>query len=201
MTEQSTPEPSIDPGPSITCWPTGREFFVRDPFFDIEEIAHALGMMCRFNGHTRHFYSVAEHSVIVSLLMQELRLGDPWEGLFHDGVEAYIPDMVAGWKNECKGWKEFEGRVDEAMRDQLYMPPSKTYGCQQADRIAFYIEYYYLKSTDKITHHHDGGSDDELQRIARKLIAEGWRTMNLYPKEATAAFLKRYNELGGVRHG
>ena len=48
---------------------TGRQFWPIDPRANevhIEDIAHALSMMCRYNGHCRTFYSVAEHSVLVS---------------------------------------------------------------------------------------------------------------------------------------
>lgn len=195
-TAQST-EPAPELGPSIECWPSGRLFLIDSPTFDVEDIAHSLGMMCRYNGHVRHFYSVAEHSVIVSLLMKELKLGDPWEGLLHDGAEAYIPDMVSGWKNKCVGWRDFEASVERPLREHFMMPASKTFGCQQADRVAFYIEWHYLKQSPIPTHHQsdDDAENRELQRVARELIANGWRTLNLLPQEATKAFLKQYNHL------
>lgn len=184
-----------DLGPSIECWPSGRLFHIDSPTFDVEDIAHSLGMMCRYNGHVRHFYSVAEHSVIVSLLMKELKLGDPWEGLFHDGAEAYLPDMISGWKDKCIGWRDFEAVVETPLRKHFMMPASKTYGCKQADRIAFYIEWHYLKQSPIPTHHHETDDIVELQRAATKLIANGWRTLNLLPQEATKAFMKQYNHL------
>ena len=48
---------------------TGRQFWPLDPHVDeiyIEDIAHSLSMQCRFTGHSLRFYSVAEHSVLVS---------------------------------------------------------------------------------------------------------------------------------------
>ena len=56
----------------------------------IEDIAHSLSMKTRFSGHGRIFCSIAEHSVNVSLLVDEQHTKT---ALFHDGSEAYLPDV------------------------------------------------------------------------------------------------------------
>src|ERR1700677_3623058 len=60
-------------GPWIqTC--TGRAFYPSDPrpeYIDINDVAHALSMQCRFTGHVKKFYSVAEHSLRVSWLIDQ----------------------------------------------------------------------------------------------------------------------------------
>jgi 5'-deoxynucleotidase YfbR-like HD superfamily hydrolase len=61
----------------------------------ISDIAHALSQQCRFSGHTKEFYSVAEHCVRVSWLLQdweEPRTVQLW-GLMHDASEAYLVDV------------------------------------------------------------------------------------------------------------
>lgn len=91
----------------------GRQFWPTDPRpedFDIEEIAHALSMQCRFTGHCAHFYSVAEHSVHVSnIVPSEFALA----GLLHDASEAYLVDVPRPLKRlpEFAPYREIEQNI------------------------------------------------------------------------------------------
>lgn len=73
---------------------SGRRFWLEDPRpedIDINDIAHALSMVNRYNGHTHFPYSVAQHSVLVSYLVpSEYMLA----ALLHDASEAYIHDII-----------------------------------------------------------------------------------------------------------
>ena len=78
---------------------TGEAFWPLDPRPEevcLEDIAHSLSRQCRFAGHTREHYSVAQHSVLVARLVpREYAL---W-GLLHDASEAYLVDLPRPIKN------------------------------------------------------------------------------------------------------
>jgi hypothetical protein len=73
---------------------TGQRFDLHEPDADLidpRDISHALANICRFNGHTREFYSVAQHCCMVAdLVPDEYKLA----ALLHDAPQAYIGDMV-----------------------------------------------------------------------------------------------------------
>jgi len=71
------------------------------------DIAHALSNQCRFAGHCRQFYSVAQHSVLVSYACEKHAL---W-GLLHDAAEAYLVDVPRPVKRSLAGYDEHEARI------------------------------------------------------------------------------------------
>jgi hypothetical protein len=84
---------------------TGKRFYplnARKEDICITDIAHALSNQCRFSGHTRRFYSVAEHSVHVSLVVADRggSFEDQLWGLLHDASEAYLVDLPTPLKKD-----------------------------------------------------------------------------------------------------
>ena len=78
---------------------------------ELMDIAHALSHLCRFNGHTKRFYSVGEHSLHVSaLLAHHEPLIQAW-GLLHDAAEAYLGDMVRPIKQRMPEFIAIEDRL------------------------------------------------------------------------------------------
>jgi len=118
----SAPEKVFDNDPD-TRWIqtyTGRQYFPTNPHPDmicVEDIAHALANICRYTGHCRRFYSVAQHSCWVSDNVHQVTPfnEDPrspkelkrW-GLMHDAAEAYLSDVSGPIKGLLAGYKELE---------------------------------------------------------------------------------------------
>ncbi|KKL18809.1 hypothetical protein LCGC14_2471800 [marine sediment metagenome] len=79
---------------------TGKSFNLLEPkpeMVCIEDIAHSLAYQCRYTGHTREFYSVAQHCVLMT--RNPDLPGDPMGKLLHDAGEAYIGDIARPWKS------------------------------------------------------------------------------------------------------
>lgn len=79
---------------------TGRQFWPLDPrpeHIQVEDIAHALSMLCRYNGHCLEFYSVAQHCVLMS---HEVLPEHALWALLHDAAEAYLGDMPRPLKHQ-----------------------------------------------------------------------------------------------------
>lgn len=85
----------------------------------IVDIAHSLSMQCRYAGHCMRFYSVAEHSWLVSEMLRQ-RVTSPmvqfW-GLMHDAPEAYLLDMVRPLKESIPEYKVAEAAVMKTIAD------------------------------------------------------------------------------------
>lgn len=104
--------------PWITTY-SGKEFHILEPSYDeicIEDIAHALSLTCRFGGHAKRFYSVAEHSVYVSILCQDK---NKMAGLLHDASEAYIGDVVSPLKSVLPQYKDIERDIMMFIADRF----------------------------------------------------------------------------------
>lgn len=164
MTTEHYPEPYIHTR-------KGR-FYLDRPTFDAESIGHALGMLCRFNGNTSQFYSVADHSMLVADLMRRVTGGDPFEGLMHDAAEAYLSDIPTPFKRLLPDWQKFEQQVEEPLRAWAQLPKVKTLECEKADKIALFIEAQSLIP--------EAGEDFEDPLNVRPLARELTASANWY---------------------
>ena len=94
----------------------GRHVALPDPdpaTIELEDIAHALAHICRFNGHTRRFYSVAEHCVVGARQFKSPAYAATF--LMHDAAEAYLPDVPRPAKALLPDYRRLEDRVFRAI--------------------------------------------------------------------------------------
>lgn len=180
--------------PSITTY-TGIVFNILEPTFILEDIAHALSNTCRFAGHCNEFYSVAEHSVLVSLLMEKLDLGDPMVGLMHDGHEAYLSDVPSPFKDLFPDWCKMDEELEEKLYAHFHMPFPREAGCKEADVLAFFIERGALFPNWVSNETWLSLKYPDMPSRADKLIEKGWDIHCYDPWLAKKRFLDRYDKL------
>lgn len=141
MKDSSTALSAFDPNSLYLELSSGRRFYVTSTdTFDAEETAHALALQCRYGGHSRHFFSVAQHTMLVAEIMAFFQLGDPFEGQHHDDTESILIDMPSPVKALLPEYKALEKSLDARLRKFWKLPPTITEGCKRADYIALYVE-------------------------------------------------------------
>jgi hypothetical protein len=120
---------------------TGRQFHTFAPNPDsiaIEDIAHALSLQCRFAGHCREHYSVAEHSVRVALTLKGIQM--QLCGLLHDAAEAYLVDLPSPIKAKMRDYQNVEFAVQQVISKRYTVPLSLPEEVKQADLILLATE-------------------------------------------------------------
>lgn len=124
----------------------------RPEMVNLRDIAHALSMQCRYNGHVPTFYSVAEHSVRVAQWMEGQGYGklECLAGLMHDAAEAYVGDMVRPMKKIPALGSHFialERGVEEAIGERYDIPlGSMPVAVKQADMAIYHWETDYIRT-------------------------------------------------------
>lgn len=166
---------------------SGDRFYFKDPKMGtraIDDIAHALSNLCRYSGHVSRFYSVAEHSVYVSQIV-ESKSKDPMDaywGLMHDASEAYLTDLPTPLKRMLPDYIEMEIRTMEEITKTFGLDPLMPQVVKQADHICLANEIRDLMGnpTDW-THVHQPHEGLVIEAVS--------------PERAKAMFLARFKEL------
>lgn len=83
---------------------------------NMEDIAHSLAYQCRFNGGTKDFYSVAQHSILVHELAEPYGREMQLAALLHDAGEAFIGDIITPIKHACP----FISELEDALITEIY---------------------------------------------------------------------------------
>jgi hypothetical protein len=151
---------------------------------DIEDIANALAMQCRFTGHTKEFYSVAQHSVIVSVHCRQNQL---W-GLLHDAPEAYLADVSRPVKRSTgmEPYKLAEKGIMRAVCLKYGLPEDEPAEVKEIDTMALVTEARDLMSP--LTHGWRHPQENGYKAFEFKIVPLDW-------KHAKKIFLERFREL------
>lgn len=177
---------------------TGIAFDLQSPtpeMVDIRDIAHALARVCRFNGHTRgEPYSVAQHSVSVSIRAGMWSQPAARLGLLHDAAEAYLGDMTAPLKRLMPDFVALERDIQAVIFQNFdvwtadSVPISARDAVRDADRRMLATEARDLMG---VVNPAAAGFGD------RSAYADHPRVIPWPAADAEAAFLARFNSLFG----
>ncbi len=181
---------------------SGRRLDLLDPSpldIEIEDIAHGLAFVARWNGQTRgdYPYSVAEHSLLVEDLVGRLapRTETRWRlaALLHDAPEYVIGDMISPVKAAVgPGYREMDARLAAAVHLRFGLPAKVPdvikRRIKRADRISAWLEATQLA----------GFTEGEAGKYFTAPSNDQMRAIRLEPRPPMAVkrdFLARFEAL------
>jgi hypothetical protein len=141
-----------------------------DPnLINIEDIAHGLAFTCRWNGHTKRYYSIAEHCLrMTTKAKKELKL----TALFHDAEEAYWGDIIKPLKEVIKiNSPDIIIKMKE-LRHLIYEK--------------YNVPFLNIDELDK---------NELLWDFNNLILKDGSSENLLYPERAESHWIRRYNIL------
>lgn len=151
---------------------------------DIKDVAHSLSLQCRAMGHYDRFYSVAQHSYLLSMVVpEEMNLA----ALLHDASEAYTTDIPTPIKTTFPELMELDRSVQQAVIEHFDLNPQHLLDLKPYDRELFYRECQLLFT--------EFDCDWELTIPSVREL----EINHLFePQLAEQLFILRYEELTGI---
>lgn len=158
---------------------------------DIIDIAHALSLMCRANGHIRHFYSVAQHCLNCSREAEARGLSDEIQlaCLLHDASEAYISDITRPIKRSLPQYMEMEEVLQNQILDKFnlaHLTETEHYLVKEIDDALLYYELLDLMHEEIFEERPEIVSKPDLEQRDFLVVEE--------------AFLSEYERLKGNQY-
>lgn len=181
---------------------SGRRLDLLDPTpmdIEIEDIAHGLAFVARWNGQTRgdYPYSVAEHSLLVEKLYRRIDTSAPpsrrLAALLHDAPEYVIGDMISPVKTAVgPGYGALDDRLAAAIHLRFGLPATLPVRIKQrikrADRISAWLEAVQIAGFSEVEANRFFGRPDPG-------LISGLDIILRPPVEVRAAYIARHNEL------
>lgn len=161
---------------------TGKTFDYLNPKKEqvcIEDIAHALSNICRFTGHTRKFYSVAQHCVLASYIVP---VEYAFQALMHDATEAYCNDIAKPLKMILRDYQIIESRVEKVIFEKFGLPFALDESVKHADLVMLITEQRDCMAIETESWL------PEVEPLKDKI--EFWSS-----RESEIRFLRRYDQL------
>lgn len=177
------PKPNARRGDWLQTY-TGKQYWPLDPRpedVDLRDIAHVLSQLCRYGGHTLFFYSVAEHSVLLSRAVP--REHALW-ALLHDAAEAYCVDLPRPLKRSVHGYEKIEIRNLTAIAQAFGLPlPPTPAAVKRADTAILADEQVQVMGVPPARW-------PQLDQPPLGVMVQGWS-----PRRAEAEFLERFEQI------
>jgi len=138
---------------------------------DLESIASALSKICRFGGHLKKHYSVAEHSVFATILaIQENEPPEILKSLLlHDAAEAFLGDVVKPLKNELAEYFVFEERMEKCIEQKFSIEIKKNW-----DRIKLYDNTMFHIENKQLRNRNDTNGSTNYIKVNKELLLPCW---------------------------
>lgn len=152
---------------------------------DIRDIAHALSLLCRFGGHAKCAYSVAQHSYLASKIVPP---ADALWALLHDASEAYMVDVPTPLKrlNAMSGYRALEAQMQWTIHQAFGLRGDPPESVKAADEALVLAEAAVLLVN---------GAGRDFDEIRARVAPADVRIIPVVAEQAERVFLRRFAEL------
>lgn len=165
----------------------------------IEDLAAATSNICRFAGHLPRFYSVAQHLVNASRLVEAIKedVADPavFDALMHDTAEAFTNDLPTPLKWALPIFKTLEVKIETAMGERFGFNYPYPEIVKEVDTLMLMLEKYHVKEEFGEWPHYEKYTPEFVEPYRQFVDLDSWQ-----PRRAKREFLERFNLLKAIQN-